>query len=162
MHVQVRLTGVARIARQTQPVTDRDGGPLLHLYAAGPQVSEQDIGIRACIQAAQHHMIARQVVVVHLGHRHVAQAVHSQYHPASAGRQHARTVDAVGLRLRRLHTARPQSEPVELDDVNAIRLSAPLAKPGAAGIKGQKVRVGVKAAAAVDDKINAALQRERQ
>gem|GEM_PF-4338705 len=156
--MQMRLTGVARVPHRAQPDARGDGVAHTDLDASRAQMAEQHVGLIA----AQHDVVARHVLAVHLRHLHVGQTVHRQHDPASARCQNAGAVDAIGPRVCRLQTLRAQPEAIQPHEIDAIGLPAPVAEPGHAGIERFDMGVGAGVAAAVDDEVAARLQRECQ
>ena len=107
-------------------------------------------------------MVAGQMIAVNLRHLHVAQSVHGNDYLTRARYQHARTVNAIGAGIGRLHTARTKPKFVQRHHINTIRLATPRAVARHLGIQRFEVGIGATVAATVDNQIATRLQRERQ
>ena len=94
-------------------------------------MAEQYVGLGT----AQQDVVARHVLAVHLRDLHVGQTVHREHDQAGARGQHAGAVDAIGTRVCRLQTLRAQPEAIQLHEVDAIGLPAPVPVSCLAGIE---------------------------
>jgi hypothetical protein len=127
MDMQMRLTGVARVPHGAEPDPCGDGVAPADLHAARSSSGRAVHRLRA----AQQDVVARHVLAVHLGNPHVGQTIHREHDPPGARGQHAGAVDGdrhagpAGCR-----PLRAQPEAIQLHEVDAIRLPAPLAESG--------------------------------